>query len=74
MYICHIESKTSPGNETGVRTGRGQYPTLLPIVHPVEHDLWSPPVAGGHVAGHLIVSGPGQAEVQDLRVMERDGE
>ena len=40
--------------------------TFLCVVHPVEHDLWGPPVSGGDVARHDLGSGAAQSEVQDL--------
>ena len=39
-------------------------------MHPVQHDLGGAVPAGGHVAGHLIISVPRQAKVQDLRTIE----
>lgn len=39
---------------------------LHAIVHPVQHDLGSTPVSGGHVACHLRISGTRQSKVQDL--------
>lgn len=36
------------------------------IMHPVQHDFGRSVPASGNVAGHLIVSVPRQAEVQDL--------
>ena len=37
-------------------------------MHPVEHDLRGPVPPGGHVARHLILSGPRQPEVEDLQL------
>lgn len=39
-------------------------------MHPVQHDLGGAVPAGGHVAGHLIISVPRQAKVQNLRTIE----
>ncbi len=40
--------------------------TFLVIVHPVKHDLGSPPVPRGDIASHNLSFGSGQTKVQDL--------
>lgn len=40
------------------------------VMHPVQHDLWGAVPAGGHVAGHLIVSVPRQTKIQNLGAIE----
>lgn len=39
-------------------------------MHPVQHDLWGTVPAGGHVAGHLIISVSRQTKVQNLGAIE----
>lgn len=41
-------------------------PTCHVVMHPVQHDLGRSVPASGHVAGHLVISVPRQAKVQDL--------
>ena len=41
-------------------------PTFLVIVHPVEHDLWRPPVPCRHIACHGVRCLPTQSKVQDF--------
>ena len=45
---------------------RQQRETFLGIVHPVQHDLWSSPVASCYVTSHNLRSGSAQSEVEDL--------
>lgn len=40
------------------------------VMHPVQHDLWGTVPAGGHIAGHLIISVPRQTKVQNLGAIE----
>ena len=51
---------------TAARRERKARETFLGIVHPVQHDLWSSPVASGYVTSHNLCSGSAQSEVQDL--------
>ena len=37
-------------------------------MHPVEHNLGGSVPPGGHIARHLILSGPRQPEVEDLQL------
>lgn len=40
------------------------------VMHPVQHDLRGAVPASGHVAGHLVIRVPRQAEVQNLGAIE----
>ena len=47
-------------------TGQRSTTTCHVVMHPVQHDLRRTVPASSHVAGHLIVSVPGQTKVQNL--------
>ena len=44
--------------------------TLLPVMHPVEHNLRSTPVTSGNVARHLLVGSTSQAKIENLPAEE----
>ena len=43
-------------------------PTLVVVLHPVEHDLRGPVPPGSHVACHLISRCPSQSKVKDAKL------
>ena len=42
--------------------------TFLVIMHPVEHDFWCPPVAGGDIASHDLCCCSSQPKVKQFNL------
>jgi len=67
--ICNERGTPPPSPDAAWRGLTG-----LRVVHPVEDDLGRPVPARHHVAGHLRVGLPRQAEVEDLEQEARETE